>query len=574
MFQSWRLKLREAEEALRAGRLDDARKVLSSADLQQYLPGQRLTEKLVQGFVERALRKGLAGDPLSGWSDLEAVRSLAGESDAFLGAREELFSHFLADIESRLVADDAAGALAQLDRLERRQVSAKSLKILRDVARRLESARHLSRRGKFVEADEQLQSAFALRPDFSFIENRRSALREKLETNRKLSEDLHRAMAAPDWSRAVTLADELLEIAPEHSVALEARRRAWEKVNARCEPSGTHLSAYNQEPPGVSRHGVKQHGLAPIGFPKPPNGVARSNQDAARKEWPVDLLGNGALPPLMRAENPFPESLVTGSPVLANAPANGRPQAANCEESTDAFDGSRTVDASASGCEESAPLPDSRMLMWVDGVGGYLVCLNNDILIGQAVPMTPVDVPILGDLSRRHAWIRRQGERYLIEPCRVGSDHDARDEFGKPAVRAIGASVRINQKTISEATLLYDGDEIELGSGVKLRFAQPHALSATARLDFLSRHRPQLRVDGVLLMAESCVLGPNFRNHVVCRDWKDDVVLYRHSGRLYCRAMDDIEIDGRLCEGRGELTVQSVVKGDDFSLALESVRLL
>jgi hypothetical protein len=557
MFQSWRLKLREAEEALRAGRLDDARKVLAGGELQQYLPGQRLTEKLVQGFVERALRKGLAGDPLSGWSDLEAVRSMAGESDAFLNAREELFAHFLADIESRLVAEDAAGALSQLERLERKQISAKPLKILRDVARRLESARNLARRGRFLEADEQLQSAAALRPDLAFIETRRAALRQKLETNRKLIEDLHRAMAQPDWSRALTLADELLEIAPEHAVAQEARRRAWAEVNARIERSRPHLSAYNRQPYEESQHDKP---LAPIGFPQPANGTPQ-------KDNCLDLLGQRAFQPLIRVESPAAqEALATGSPVLGPAPQK---EAAPPVDDSECL-AAATLDVPA---EVAGALPDSRFLLWVDGVGGYLVCMNSDTLIGQAVPATTVDLPILGDLSRRHAWIRRQGERYLLEPCRISVP------AGSPQARTAGgnsmpAPVRINRRPICEPTLLYDQDEIELGSGVKLRFAQPHALSATARLDFLSRHRPQLRVDGVLLMAESCVLGPNFRNHVVCRDWKDDVVLYRHSGKLYCRAMDDIEIDGRLCEGRGELTAQSVVKGDDFSLALENVRLL
>ena len=44
-----------------------------------------------------------------------------------------------------------------------------------------------------------------------------------------------------------------------------------------------------------------------------------------------------------------------------------------------------------------------------------------------------------------------------------------------------------------------------------------HVLSASARLEMVSRHRTQPHVDGILLMAESCVLGPKWQNHVVCR---------------------------------------------------------
>jgi len=191
-----------------------------------------------------------------------------------------------------------------------------------------------------------------------------------------------------------------------------------------------------------------------------------------------------------------------------------------------------------------------RFLLWIDAVGGYLVCPGDRIILGQAVPGTDVEVPILADLSGRHAVIRREGEDYLIEPA------------GK---------VRVARRTIRAPALLSDGDEIQLGEGVRLRFRRPHPLSASARLDFLSRHRPQPAPDGVLLMAESCVLGPRPVNHVVCRDWKDDVVLFRQGDKLQCRAAGTLEIDGRKHAGRGPITRNSHIKGNDFSLSLEEV---
>jgi hypothetical protein len=72
-------------------------------------------------------------------------------------------------------------------------------------------------------------------------------------------------------------------------------------------------------------------------------------------------------------------------------------------------------------------------------------------------------------------------------------------------------------------------------------------------------------------MAESCVLGPQWNNHVVCRDWSEDVVLFRQDGQLNCRAMQAFEIDGRLCDGRGPVGLNSHIAGDDFSLSLEEI---
>ena len=190
-----------------------------------------------------------------------------------------------------------------------------------------------------------------------------------------------------------------------------------------------------------------------------------------------------------------------------------------------------------------------KFLLWVDAVGGYLVCLDDEVRLGQPNPSSRVDIPILGDLSSRHARIWRDGEGYLIEAIR---------------------DVRVDGRRVSRVAPLGQRSRIQLGDGVRLAFRRPHALSATARLDFLSRHRTQPSVDAVLLMADSCVLGPKPHSHVVCRDWRREVVLYRHDDQLYCRSRGAMEIDGLRCEGRGPITRSSRVVGDRFSFTLEA----
>ena len=56
--------------------------------------------------------------------------------------------------------------------------------------------------------------------------------------------------------------------------------------------------------------------------------------------------------------------------------------------------------------------------LWIDGVGGYLVCLNNRITLGQATPDAAVDVPLLADVSRLHATLTRDPEGYLLHALR------------------------------------------------------------------------------------------------------------------------------------------------------------
>ena len=102
----------------------------------------------------------------------------------------------------------------------------------------------------------------------------------------------------------------------------------------------------------------------------------------------------------------------------------------------------------------SPELPD-RLMLWVDSVGGYLVCLRDEVVLGQPAGGATPDVPILGDLSRRHAIIRRQGEGYSIEAVR---------------------EVRLDGQSVQRTAPLWDGSVIELGR--RSAIAIPPAASA------------------------------------------------------------------------------------------------
>ncbi len=198
-------------------------------------------------------------------------------------------------------------------------------------------------------------------------------------------------------------------------------------------------------------------------------------------------------------------------------------------------------------------LPANRFLMWVDAVGGYLVCTHETVVLGQPDRGGGVDVPLLGDLSRRHAAIHRDIEGYLIEPFRT---------------------VRINGRKLERTAPLADGQEIELGgdapgAGVRLRFRRPHPLSLSARLDRISFHRTQPATDGVLLFADACILGPAATSHVVCPNWKSDLVLHRTAAGLAIRSTVPVSIDSGPVLHRGPLGPASRVTAPNLSITFE-----
>jgi hypothetical protein len=191
-----------------------------------------------------------------------------------------------------------------------------------------------------------------------------------------------------------------------------------------------------------------------------------------------------------------------------------------------------------------------RSLLWIDAVGGFLVCTDDCVVLGQPSPGNVIAVPILADLSRRHAVIRRDAGAYVLEPLQ---------------------KTRVDGREITGPHVLADNQLIHLGDNVRLRFNRPHALSATARLVLESHHKTQPSADAVLLMADSCVMGPSRHCHVHCRDWKHDIVVYRQNDRVYCRADEPLTIDGVEATGEQEIATGVRVEGEEFSFTWETL---
>jgi hypothetical protein len=191
--------------------------------------------------------------------------------------------------------------------------------------------------------------------------------------------------------------------------------------------------------------------------------------------------------------------------------------------------------------------PPQRYLLWVDGVGGFLVCLANRVTFGQATPEVAVDVPLFADVSRMHASLTRDEEGYLLEGTRP---------------------VQVNGQTVAGA-LLRPGDRITLGTSCQFQFHQPSPVSASARLDLVSGHRLPLALDAVLLMADALLLGSGEQNHVRLPGVDKSVILYRHKDGLAVRHSGKWTLDGRCAKDPAVLGSGSTVRGEEFAFTLE-----
>jgi hypothetical protein len=437
------LTLRQAQEALKTGRLEEAYRLLYAPDAKGHRGSWELLQQLGQAFVARGQRHLEHGDATAAWCDLILAEQVGAADQATVQLRQALVRHDLGEARKLLDAAEPGRALEALARLHDRSVQDAERQILEEAAKNWTLARDLATRGEFALAQASANRVAKLLPECGPLQQFQRELGEARRTFSTQLVALHEALNREDWREVILVSERVLALAPQHAEARKARARAWKSIEADTSPT-----------------------------PRP------------------------AAPP----------------------------------ETTE------------------APV-QQRFLLWVDGIGGFLVCLGNRVTLGQATPDAFVDVPIFADVSRVHAVMTRDSEGYLLEALRAARVN------GQPA----------------EKTLLRSGDRVTLGASCQIQFTQPVPVSATARLDLTSSHRMPLAIDAVFLMADTLVLGPGPQAHVVIPELSQPVVLFRNKEGLGVRHPGKMQVDGQPCKNRGVLNAAARVTGDEFTFAVEPV---
>lgn len=507
MLGQWRIVLRQAEEAVQAGRFEEALALASRPDVADHHQALLFRGRLALELVARAGRRGEVDDLAGAVEDLALAERLGAAPDVLAAARLKLADRVGAEVRDDLDAGEPGRVAERVDELARHKIGGPSLRRTREVAEAWQAALDESRRGEFGRAHDQLDRAERLAAGAAAAAL--AAARRDIEARQKVAapkvEALYAALEKGAWGEVLNAAEAVLESVPEHPAARQARTRAWQQIAAIGPAAGALPGRGARVPRSLT--GALVEPAAESASVAPTPGVAPPAEPA-----PITWLGAEARP--AAAFEPRPA-----------LPAHGNPG------------------------RRGDPSPSGRFLLWVDAVGGYLVCLDDELILGRAGHDSDADIPLMGDLSRKHATIRRDGDGYVLRAHRP---------------------TFVNGRPVDSATLR-DGDVIRLGETVELEFRQPSPVSTTARLAVVSRHRLPLAVDGVLLMADTCVIGNSEQSHVVSPRLREPVVVYRQGGGLWCRAAGGFEVDGRPCPARSPLTLHSSVLGDGFSFSLEAL---
>ena len=495
MFFSPWLTFRQAREALREGQPDEAQRLLMPYAAQGYRKAQRLVRQVAWAYLDRAERNLAAGLTDAAWTELLAAEALNTGEPRALPLRGELAGRGMAGVSAALRAGQPVPALRLVGVLRSRGVRDPRLTEVEDAARGWVAAAGQADRGDFAAARAGLAAAAD-------------------------------ALGADDGAAA---RQQCADLGP---------REEW---YARRLP---HLmaAAAHDEWRQVAEAADAVLAVAP---------EHKEVRTLRAKAWQ-------ALEPHARTRRAL-------SPSQAGqlAVAGGIGAAAAQARDTDVYVGPRvsTPRPGSSGefrLPPGAPLPP-QFLLWVDGVGGYLVCLADRVAVGQATADTPPDIPLFAPIAGLHAELVRDAQGgYLIE--------SARPTFvnGVPAARAV----------------LRPNDRVTLGTCCQLLFHRPSPTSNTARLDLASGHRLPWAVNGILLMDQTLILGTGEQTHVRLPDHPADdesdappfrVILHRSQAGLALKCPGKFKVENRPAAGRADLPLPASIQTERFTFTLEPI---
>jgi len=496
------VRLKTAEDALSAGRLEEAFELASAPDLAGQKRPARLLEQLVEAFLvrgqerllskqfadaladfDRAARCGAPAAAVEEWRDrarraMQDDHRLQGQKQVALSeARQKLAAGSIAgaaDALAKSPIQDADGA-AVVGEIERQRIRAEQL---------LTSARESLKDGHIAEAAKHLAAA---RMAHARLEGMADIERDVLVAVLKEAGESFNDGRLDRARQELSILGEIGRSNPERIEAEQALKLAQEAADA--------LAADRYAKAGVLLGRLAQIGLK-AGWISDVRKQLDAVDDQRRSllEGPLGLLLGRNTPididarTVANATLPGPARHAVAPPVIAPL-RHGAP-------------------------EEDGRLA-RRMYLRIDGVGSFLLLRGDRITIGRGGPAATADLQLISDLADRQAEIVRAGEDYFV--------------VSASGVELAGRHV--------EHALLQDGDRIRFGQRVKLRFARPSLKSPTAVLELGEGVRMANDCKRVILWSGPLLMGGTRECHIPIRGANANLVLLERDGRVLLRAM-------------------------------------
>lgn len=230
MFGFAWLTLRQAAEALRVGRLEEAYRLLDQPAVRSHRRTNDLLTRIAAGFIARGEKHLDQQDIHAAWEDLlqaERVRPDTRENERL---RQNLTRLGLAEMRAMLGTGDPHRAEEAAVKLRQRGVSITELDILEEGVRGWISARDWAKHGEYSLALESLAPTLRVLGTNSHLDDFQAEIRRHQEDVPPFLADLHQAAGEKRWREVVALAEKVLTMAPQHPEARALRTKAWRAI--------------------------------------------------------------------------------------------------------------------------------------------------------------------------------------------------------------------------------------------------------------------------------------------------------------------------------------------------------
>jgi hypothetical protein len=207
-------------------------------------------------------------------------------------------------------------------------------------------------------------------------------------------------------------------------------------------------------------------------------------------------------------------------------------------------------------CDTDFP---SAVMMWIDGIGGFLLVTSPEAWIGRYVEQPGVQIALAADLHRRHAKIDYLDNAHWL---------------------SLNGPGQVDGEPIRQTHRLTSGQTISLGNSIEMCYRQPYPNTGTATLTMSAAQRTIPWSDAIILLGDSLMIGSGRRSHLYCPDWNRTLVFFRRRGQLFLRCggstlYNPVELNGQRIDGAThQVTERSRVVGDQFSITFEPLEIV
>ena len=235
MLGHWRIVLKQAEEAARAGHYDEALALASRPDVADHRQAVRLRDQLGKDLLARAGRRGEADDLEGAIADLKLAETHGAPPDLIASSRLQLAEKVAQELRLTLSAGDPARVQQRIEALAKEHVSGPTLRRLQEAAENWTQAQTECQKGEFARAREALDRSERLTAGEASdaIASFRNLLEARQQEAQPKIERLYEALATGNrWGEILAAAENLLDTLPDHPAARQARTRAWQQIGA------------------------------------------------------------------------------------------------------------------------------------------------------------------------------------------------------------------------------------------------------------------------------------------------------------------------------------------------------